>query len=415
MPRPAKNARLWLEPEERDREGKLVRRATWVIRDGSRKVRTGCARDDREGAERALADYIAKKYTVPRERGRHPTEILVLDVLNIYLTDKAPKHSDPSITKSRIMTLAEFWGDKTLAEVNGSTCREYVAHRTAQARRAAKPEITGKPARMVTAAGARRELEDLRSAINYHRTEGLCSEVVSVALPERSEPREDWLTRSEAATLIRAAWRARQKMGEGMTDRSVGRHVARFILVGLYTGTRHAAICSAAFTPAIGRGHINIDTGVFYRRRQGSKQTSKRQTPVRLPERLLAHLRRWQRLGIAKHAVVEWNGKPVASVRKSFGAAALAAGIDRHITPHILRHTAATWAMQTGADIWQAAGWLGMSPEVLERVYGHHHEEFQRDVAERMSGQNRDRNTVNKRGQNASNTTKIINISGGGK
>lgn len=305
MPRPAKNARLWLEPEERDRKGKLARRATWVIRDGSRKVRTGCAREDREGAQRALADYIAQKYAVPRDRGRHPSEILVLDVLNIYLTDRAPKHSDPSITKGRIMTLAEFWGDKTLAEVNGTTCREYVARRTSQARRAAKPEVTGKPARMITASGARRELEDLRSAINYHRTEGLCSEVVGVALPEKGEPREDWLTRSEAASLVRAAWRARQKMGEGITDRSVGRHVARFILVGLYTGTRHAAICSAAFTPAIGRGHINIDSGVFYRRRQGSKQTKKRQTPARLPDRLLAHLRRWQRLGIAKHAVVE--------------------------------------------------------------------------------------------------------------
>jgi len=189
MPRPAKNARLWLEPEERDQEGKLARRATWVIRDGSHKIRTGCARTDREGAERALAEYIAKKYTVPRDRGRHPSEILVLDVLNIYLLDKAPKHSDPSITKARIMTLAEWWGDKTLADVNGTTCREYVAHRIAQPRRAAKPDVTGNPPRMVTAAGARRELEDLRSAINYHRTEGLCSEVVGVALPDKSEPR----------------------------------------------------------------------------------------------------------------------------------------------------------------------------------------------------------------------------------
>ena len=101
MSRPAKNARLWLEPEERDQQGKLARRATWVIRDGSRKIRTGCARGDREGAERALAEYIAKKYTVPRDRGRDPAEILVLDVLNIYLIDKAPKHSDPTITKAR--------------------------------------------------------------------------------------------------------------------------------------------------------------------------------------------------------------------------------------------------------------------------------------------------------------------------
>jgi integrase len=93
----------------------------------------------------------------------------------------------------------------------------------------------------------------------------------------------------------------------------------------------------------------------------------------------------------------------------------VAAGIDRHITPHILRHTAATWAMQRGVNVWDAAGWLGMSPEVLERVYGHHHPDFQRDAAEKMSGQNRDRNTVNKRGQSAPDTTKIINISGGSK
>ena len=105
MPRPAKGARLCIEREERDSKGKLVRRESWVIRDGKTKVRTGCARTDRKGAEQALAEYISKKYTVPRDRGRHPTEILVLDVLNIYLTDKAPKHSDPMITKARIMTL----------------------------------------------------------------------------------------------------------------------------------------------------------------------------------------------------------------------------------------------------------------------------------------------------------------------
>ena len=411
MPRSAKGARLWLEPEERSADGKIVRRAAWVIRDGARKIRTGCVGQDRKGAEQALAEYIAAKYRVPRDRGRDPSQILVLDVLNIYLIDRAPKHSDPTITKVRIMTLARWWGEKTLADVNGTTCREYVAHRMAQPRRSAKPEVTGKPARMVTAAGARRELEDLRSAINHHRMEGLCSEIVGVALPDKSEPREDWLTRSEAARLIWAAWRARQKMGEGRTDRNVGRHVARFMLVGAYTGTRHAAICSAAFSPAIGRGYVDLESGVFYRRPQGSKQTSKRQPPVRLPPRLLAHLRRWKRLGIAKHAVVEWNGKPVASVRKSFAAAAKAAGIDRHITPHVLRHTAATWAMQRGVNVWDAAGWLGMSPEVLERVYGHHHPDFQLDVAVKMSGQKRDRYPVNKRAQTQSNEAKIVNIS----
>jgi len=29
--------------------------------------------------------------------------------------------------------------------------------------------------------------------------------------------------------------------------------------------------------------------------------------------------------------------------------------------------------MQAGTDRWQAAGYLGMSVEMLEKVYGHHH------------------------------------------
>ena len=119
MPRPAKGARLWLEPEERDRDGSLVRRAAWVIRDGSRKVRTGRARDDCEGAERALVEYLAAKYEVRRERGRHPSKILVLDVLNIYLADKAKDHARPEETKQRVLTLADFWQTYTLADVNG--------------------------------------------------------------------------------------------------------------------------------------------------------------------------------------------------------------------------------------------------------------------------------------------------------
>jgi hypothetical protein len=68
--------------------------------------------------------------------------------------------------------------------------------------------------------------------------------------------------------------------------------------------------------------------------------------------------------------------------------------------------------MHRGSDVWATAGWLGMSYEVLVQVYGHHHPDFQQDVAERMSGQRRDRNTMNKSGQTATDTPRIINISG---
>jgi hypothetical protein len=265
MSRQSKGARLWLEPERKE-NGKLRKRATWVIRDGARKIGTSCAGADREGAERALGRYIASKYQPSKQRDRDPAETLVLDVLNLYLTEVARKHKRPEETKQRILKLADFWEQKTLDDITGDLCRDYVDWRVGQPWKSSKPETTNRPARTVTEASARRELEDLRAAINHHIAEGRCTRLISVVLPDKSEPRPDWLTRKEAARLIRAAWRAKQKFRNHDTQREVGKHIARFILLGLYTGTRHAAICGAALRPAIGRGYVDLDSGMFYRR-----------------------------------------------------------------------------------------------------------------------------------------------------
>lgn len=411
-------ARLWLRPGGRFADGR-TREAVWVIKDAERRISTGKAAADVDGAERALADYLAKKYK-PDAGKRSPNQIPVADVLILYLTDVAPERARLDEAKQRIAQLEAWWEDRTLGDVNGRTCRAYVKHRTAQPWKSAKPDKTGNPARMVSQAAARRELEDLRAAINHHRKEGLCSEIVSVWLPQKPMPREGWLTRSEAAAMLWAAWRARQVMRDELTLRAVGKHLARFILVGLYTGTRSQAICEAALMPAVGRGHVDVDAGVFHRRAIGRRATNKRQPPVRLPARLLAHLRRWRDLGIATNAVVEWNGKPVKKVRKSFAAAVAASGVgdrvsarlgqDVEITPHILRHTAATWLMQAGTDLWQAAGFLGMTVKQLEETYGHHHPAFQEGAAtalqHRPGGPMVDRNTVNKRAFSATNGRK---------
>jgi integrase len=378
----------------------------WVIRDGARKISTGKAAKDRTSAERALRDYLADKYQPNRTRNRSADQVLIADVLSIYMTDVVPAHARPEETKQRILTLDSWWAERTLAAVTGKTCRQYVVHRVGQAWKSARPESTGNRARTVTAAAARRELEDLRAAINHHRREGLCSEVVSVALPDKTPAREQWLTRSEAARLLWAAWRAREIQRHGRTNRYVGRHVARFILTALYTGSRSAAICGAALMPTVGRGYIDLESGVFYRRASGERETKKRQPPAPISARLLAHIRRWRRLGIAQHAVVEWNGKPVKSVRRAFGSTVRAAEIER-VTPHVLRHTAATWLARAGVDLWKAAGLLGMTVETLQRVYAHHHPDYLRDAAEALGRQNGDRLTVNKRRQTQSNVTKI--------
>jgi hypothetical protein len=41
--------------------------------------------------------------------------------------------------------------------------------------------------------------------------------------------------------------------------------------------------------------------------------------------------------------------------------------------------------MQKGVPLWQAAGYLSMTPETLQRVYGHHHPDFLKAAAEALS------------------------------
>jgi integrase len=276
----------------------------------------------------------------------------VADVLALYARDIACGHARPIEAAQRIKQLLRFFGDKTLAQINGGLCREYVMQRS-------------------TDAAARRELEDLRAAINHHRREGLCSEIIQVVLPERRPPRERWLTREEVARLLRAAWRYREIQQGNPTDRRSRQHVAKFILIALYTGTRAAAVCGAALQPTPGRGWVELARGVFYRRPPGRLDTKKRQPAIPLPPGLLSHLRRWRRNG--QRFAVEWNRAPVKSVDKAFAQTVKLAGLGRDVTPHTLRHTAATWLMQAGTDLWEAAGFLGMTVGMLNERYGHHH------------------------------------------
>ena len=110
-----------------------------------------------------------------------------------------------------------------------------------------------------------------------------------------------WLTRDEAAALIRHCWRYREKQtvhsgrGKGravFTAKRPLRHVARFILIGIYTGTRASAIATASPYPEQGRSFVDLERGIFYRKQIGKRATKKLQTPAPVPPRLLAHMRR---------------------------------------------------------------------------------------------------------------------------
>ncbi len=378
-----KGIRLWLRPA---REGHA---ATWIIRDGSRQISTGCFGAEIEAANEALGEYIKRQYKPERASDKDPSQIPVADILLLYLDEKVgpePDKSDPQDEKirGRARKLSAFFGGTVLSDINKAKCKEYVAERMREQTAAENERVkkSGKTPRKITAAAARRELEDLRAAINHFFSDDLIPPKVNIWLPDKSDPRERWLTESEAAKWLWTAWRKTQAMPKG-GRRYVSRHIAKFALVGLYTGTRAAAICGAAIRPTVGRGYVDLERGVFYRRPPGTKESSKRQPSVKLPDKLLAHIRRWARLGLCENCVVEWEGEPVKRVSKGFRAVSVAAGLH-DVTPHTLRHTAISWALQRGTKRFDVADYFGVSEKVIERTYGHHDPEHHAEVTMRM-------------------------------
>lgn len=378
MPRRLEPPHLYLRPARYKPDGKLWKRAVWIIVDGRKESSTGCGIEERAGAEKALATYLGDKHEPSRRKFQNLDQILIADVMSIYLRDVVPEHARPEKTGERIAQLLEFWGEMTLADVSKATCREYVTWRCAMPWKSAKPEKTGVPPRMVTPAGARRELEDFRAAINHHAGEELHLGTVKVHLPPKGVPRHRYLRRHEFAAMLWLAWKMREqakvvrgaRKGQAvLSSKRPMRHLARFLLVGVYTGTRAAAICGAAFEPTPGHGWVDLKSGLFYRKDQNEIESNKRQPTILVPRRLLMHLRRWKRKNPSQKFVVEFNGKPIGRVNKAFGRLALLAGLDKDVVPHSLRHTCATWLSQRGATMAEAAGFLGMSEAVYDSTY----------------------------------------------
>ena len=129
---------------------------------------------------------------------------------------------------------------------------------------------------------------------------------------------------------------------------------------------------------------------------------------MRLPPRLLAHIRRWKRKGISIRSLIEWNGEPVKRINKAFRSVRRAAGFGDDVVPHTLRHTCATWLAQRGVPTWEAAGFLGMTEQTFIEVYGHHHPDHQKNAVNAFGSPRQfpDRYNGTKREQTGSNVVR---------
>jgi len=289
----------------------------------------------------------------------------------------------------------EFFGDKHLDEITGKLCNEYVAWRHGKGR-ATKNEGGNKG----TGGGARRDLEDLRAAINYHAAQGYHRALVCVPLPKTGKARQRWLTRDEAAALLWTCWRTRELQKpkhdckpsdeKKETSKRPLRHLCRFIILGLYTGSRPGAILTAAWDRGPGRGWIDLRHGVFHRHADGNIETDKRQPTVKLSPRLAGHLRRWSKLDGGQGYVVTFDGAPVASVKMAMARAVKLAKVKdgdemvplaHGVTAYTLRHSCASWLVAKGIPTRKVAEFIGTSEAMIIKHYGHLAPDYQDEAA----------------------------------
>jgi integrase len=238
------------------------------------------------------------------------------------------------------------------------------------------PTLTQK--RSVKPSTARQELKSLQAAINHWHRESPLEAVPKVTLPKAGERRERVLEREEVARML---WACRKlsrtpiAMYNGAKMKRDYMHVARFILIGIYTGTRHDAILKLRWNASRSGGHVDLVRGIIYRRGSAEPETSKRRPPVNIPHKLCGAIARWRRSDAAnahEHAVIHEDGVPIVRMQKAWRTVVKAAGLGPDVTPHTLRHTAASWLLWQGKTIWEVAGVIGADASTVERVYGHH-------------------------------------------
>lgn len=338
MPRPRKAPRLWFR-QERNGEGQ------WIILDGPKQIRTGCAYAETSRAEKRFQEYLATKHQPTNSLD--PRTIPVADALSFFVTNHVPTLANPKNEAYFVKALVPFWGTLFLSDVARSNSKRYAVQRYAQG---------------VKSGTVRRELKTLQSAVNQYVEDMEIPFVCRMEFPSAGQARMRWLSRSETAAFIQAA----RKRGN--------HHIARIILIGIYTGTRIDAIKRMQWYPNPASGYFDLEQGVMYRRGWEESRTTKRRPSVHIPDRLIPHLKRWKEKDGNLPWVIHYDGGSVTSVKRAWRKSREDAGLGAEIIPHTMRHTAASWGIQNvrnTQELQALADFLGMSLKMLLEVYGH--------------------------------------------
>lgn len=284
------------------------RRNCWVIRwtesGRARERRTGTT--DRSEAEGQLADFLAARRERPTGQRREPS-YLISDILAEYAEEHGPEIATASTLVYHVTRLLGWWGGKNVSDIIKANCQGYAAARRQDG---------------VTDSTVRRELGVLSAAVGHAHANDRLREHPKVWMPQGGPPKERWLTRQEAARLLRAARSEPQARG----------HLPLFILLGLYGGARKGAILDLRW-PQVDLKRERMDWTP-----PGRAQTKKGRSKIPIRRRLLTFLRLARRRGSDLGPVLHIDSQPIGDIKKAFAAACRRRQVGRCYAAHVAAH-----------------------------------------------------------------------------
>lgn len=294
-----------------------------------RRISTGTAD---AGLARVVAQEIWQKLHAP-------TSERMTDLWGLYLADRSKDRKDLTRQVNAWKRLEPVFGHCLGTDVSKDDCRAYAKLRQ---RHGAAPGTI------------RTELEYLRACLNLRYGRGHNR----AWMPVGSPPRDRYLTRDELERLL---------------EQVETPHVRLFIILAITTGARMTALLELQWE--------QVD---FKHRTINFTQSSREQSNKRRPEVPL-NARAFETLELSARAamtdfVIEWDGKPLKSIKKAIRMAAQRSGVP--CSPHVFRHTAGVWMAEADVPMQKISQFLGhTSTRVTERTYARYSPSFMKDAA----------------------------------
>ncbi len=303
--------------------------------------------------DRRRAEIWRDQWIAGREQPPPPPQPTIAAILDAYVTARMPQVESKAVMRTSAQTITRLIGNLEPRMLSRGI---YIQRRGSQ----------------VTNGTLRREIAVLRAALSWALRERWIAEAPYVEMPPMPPPRDRWLARADVDRLIQSAGAP---------------HIRLFVVLAFHTAARTGAILDLTW------GRVDFERRLIHYDRPGRRETKKRRAVVPINAVALAELQAQRMVAVTEH-VIEFRGKPCASVKIGFAAACRRAGVHR-CTPHVLRHSAATCMVMEGVPLREVARMLGDSEAMVERVYGKHSPDYLRRAADALAGETGPRENPN--------------------